>query len=248
MPYVYDGKFQEYASSSSVYSAKVVIDLIRPMFSPNSVLDIGCAVGTWLKEWGQAGVADYLGVDGDYINRDQLEIAPERFISVNLATPVDLGRRFDLVQSLEVGEHVPPSSADTFVDSIVRHAEKFVLFSAAPPGQGGEHHINEQSYEFWRERFKKRGFVPFDCVRPKILTDPKVSFWYRFNTIVYVRQQYVDTLPAEVSATRIKDNISIPEVSPLSFQLRKAIIRRLPYVVQNGLARAKARVLATGRF
>ena len=61
----------------------------------------------------------------------------------NLANPVDLGRKFDLVQSLEVGEHLPKSAADTFVETLVKHGD-VVLFSAASVGQGGHDHINEQ--------------------------------------------------------------------------------------------------------
>jgi hypothetical protein len=33
-----------------------------------------------------------------------------------------------------------------------------VLFSAAPPGQGGEHHVNERTYEFWRGLFARHGY------------------------------------------------------------------------------------------
>ena len=33
-----------------------------------------------------------------------------------------------------------------------RHSD-IVLFSAAPPGQGGHGHVNERSYEYWRGEF-----------------------------------------------------------------------------------------------
>jgi hypothetical protein len=47
-----------------------------------------------------------------------------------------LDRRFDLVQSLEVAEHITPAASEAFVEDLARHAERFVLFSAAPPGKG----------------------------------------------------------------------------------------------------------------
>ena len=50
------------------------------------------------------------------------------------------------------GEH-----ADTFVQNLVRHASGAILFSAAPPGQGGEFHVNEQPYEYWRGKFQRCG-------------------------------------------------------------------------------------------
>jgi hypothetical protein len=35
-----------------------------------------------------------------------------------------------------------------FVYCLARHARRFVLFSAAPPGQGGEFHVNERPFEY----------------------------------------------------------------------------------------------------
>ncbi|MDP6884692.1 MAG: hypothetical protein QF830_11185, partial [Rhodospirillales bacterium] len=43
--------------------------------------------------------------------------------------------------SLEVAEHLPPDAAETFVATLVAHG-RLVLFSAAPPGQGGLNHVN----------------------------------------------------------------------------------------------------------
>jgi len=36
----------------------------------------GCGVGGWLKEFERNGVADYLGVDGDYVARHLLKFRP----------------------------------------------------------------------------------------------------------------------------------------------------------------------------
>jgi len=103
-----------------------------------------------------------------------------------LRVPIDLGRHFDLVVSLEVAEHIPHASADTFVDSLVRHGD-IVLFSAAIPGQGGTFHVNEQWPEYWGKRFKARGYVGIDCVRPLVWEDPSVDYWYAQNVFLFVR-------------------------------------------------------------
>jgi len=44
--------------------------------------------------------------------------------------------------------------ADTFVNTLCRHADT-ILFSAAHVGQGGDGHINEQPIDYWIEKFKK---------------------------------------------------------------------------------------------
>ena len=126
-----------------------------------SVLDLGCGQGVWLASWVRLGAKDVQGIDGPYVDQERLHIPKERFQGRDLARPVDLGRHFDLVQSLEVAEHLPQSAAEQFVDSLVRHGP-LVLFSAATPGQGGENHINEQPWEYWREKFAARGYEVFD--------------------------------------------------------------------------------------
>jgi hypothetical protein len=87
-----------------------------------------------------------------------------------------------------VAEHIRESASEIFVESITRHTRAYVLFSAAPPGQGGEHHINEQPEEFWRKKFEERGFVTVDAVRPSIATDKKIPYWYRYNSLLFVRR------------------------------------------------------------
>ena len=120
------------------------------------MVDFGCAEGVWLSAWRDAGVQDVLGLDGDYVDRRRLLIPQERFHAVDLSQPIDLGRRFDLAQSLEVAEHLPAAAARHFVATITRHSS-LALFSAAPPGQGGAHHVNEQPYGYWRDLFAEIG-------------------------------------------------------------------------------------------
>jgi len=244
----YDQSFLDYTAASSRHAAGRVVSILAPALIPCSVLDVGCANGTWLKSWQDHGIADIQGVDGDYVDREALEIPMDRFTSTNLNAPFDLDRKFDLVQSLEVGEHIAPAAADDFVDSIVRHAARFVIFSAAPPGQGGEHHINEQTYDFWRSKFSERGFVAFDFVRPQIKNDMKTSYWYRYNTFLYVRRELTCELPTEIARTKIPHDQLLSDIAPVSFRIRKALVRHLPFALQNQIARLKARLLPTGRF
>lgn len=176
----YSGDFMEYAARSSAYSAGVVTAMLYRLLDVKGVLGVGCARGTWLRAWSELGIVDLQGVDGDYVDRRTLEVPETMFAAVDLNAAFDLGRQFDLVQSLEVGEHIHESASDAFVESLAKHARRYVLFSAAPSGQGGEHHINEQAYEFWRNKFEQRDFVIADAVRPAIIHNKRISFWYRY--------------------------------------------------------------------
>jgi SAM-dependent methyltransferase len=200
-----DDFFSGQRSDNSYIGAKEVLALVLALTKPSSVLDIGCGVGTWLMAAGEQGVRDFLGVDGAYVNPEMLKIPRERFLSYDLQKPLELNRRFDLVISLEVGEHLPGSVAQTFVDSLVRHGS-VILFSAAVPGQGGTFHVNEQWPEYWAEKFRERGYVLIDCVRDRIWSNRQVPACYRQNAFLYVEQEFLKSNEAlTLEKSRLKE-------------------------------------------
>jgi len=234
----YDDSFFDYISIGSRRSAAIVVPLVLQHYTATSLVDIGCGRGAWLSEWERAGVADYLGIDGEYVDRDKLLIPRDRFGTQNLAKRFDIGRRFDLVVSLEVGEHIHPEATQAFVDNLCTHSDA-ILFSAAVPGQGGLSHINEQNYAFWRRQFGARGYRLFDVVRPKLRSKRDVEPWYRYNTMFYARGDAVDRLSKEGRAAESKPNEPVPDISPLSWRLRNAVIRHLPSLIVDRLVEAK---------
>jgi hypothetical protein len=64
------------------------------------------------------GVPDVWGVDGDYLDRSQLRIQPERFLERDLMKSLAFDRTFDLAVCLEVAEHLPASRAAGLVDDL----------------------------------------------------------------------------------------------------------------------------------
>lgn len=244
----YNNAFMEYAADSSAYAAKQIVSLLGPLLRPSSVLDVGCALGAWLYAWENHGVEDIHGVDGSYVELSKLKISPEKFTPTDLSQPFQLGRTFDYVQSLEVAEHIENNCSSAFINSICQHADKYVLFSAAPPGQGGEHHINEQSYDFWREKFTEHGFEVFDFLRGQIADEKKISYWYRYNVFLYVRSEIVSSVPSAIGETYVTRQQPLSDVSPLSFRLRKATVRALPYRLRHQIARLKSHLMPTGRI
>jgi SAM-dependent methyltransferase len=232
----YTSDFYSYQEPGSRASAEIVIPLLTAELQIRSVLDVGCGRGMWLSVWHQLGVDDVMGVDGDYVDRKRLHIPADRFRPENLANGFDLGRRFDLASTLEVAEHLPTASSESFVASLTRHSS-MVLFSAAVPGQGGENHINEQTYEFWRALFARQGFRAFDPLRPVIHDNPGVEPWYRYNVLLYVHDDAIPGLPAGIRNSRVADGQSIADVSPLTYRLRKQLVRQLPPSAVTRLAK-----------
>jgi hypothetical protein len=140
------------------------------------------------------GVGEVRGLDGAHVERRMLEIPEECFVPVDLTRPFRLDREFDLALSLEVAEHLPPASAEPFVDSLAALAPA-ILFSAAIPFQSGTHHVNEQWPEYWVERFARHGYAAIDCIRQRVWDNPDVEWWYAQNTLLFARPSVVAREP-----------------------------------------------------
>ena len=111
----YTEEYFEYIDRGSIASAKRFSEFLVPLLGVSSILDVGCGRGAWLREWQNAGVKIAKGVDGPYVRQQSLLIAAQDFAAVDLSKKFDLGRRYDLVSSLEVAEHLPRSCSDTFI-------------------------------------------------------------------------------------------------------------------------------------
>lgn len=237
--HVYSTDFYAYIDAGSRASAEVVAGLLLGEMNVKSLLDVGSGHGAWAAVWMASGVADVVAVDGDYVNRDQLALPADRFVGHDLATPLDLGRKFDLVQSLEVAEHLPAGKAAGFVDNLVRHGD-VVLFSAAVPHQGGEHHVNEQPPEYWRRLFAERGYRVYDWLRPRLADRRQVKPWYRFNSYLYANAAGRKRLSGSIRAAQVPDETPLEIGGDLSWLMRRTAVRLIPSSLVKPIAMAKA--------
>jgi len=205
----YSQLFYDTFKGGSYRSAEKILPLVWSLRGISSVVDIGCGVGSWLATSQSLGCANILGVDGEYVNKDQLLIDQENFMSYDLTSPLKLRQHYDLVICLEVAEHLPKGSSETFVRNLVS-AGRFILFSAAVPGQGGTNHINEQFPEFWQKLFAKHGYHFYDLIRPKIFDQGEIELWYRQNIFVVCHEDLAVDL-----------DLGVPGVSRASGELFK---------------------------
>ena len=244
--HVYNADFYDYIDDGSRASARTVAPLLLAEMSIASLLDVGAGHGAWASEWSRAGVATVTAVDGDYVRPDQLVIPPASFHAHDLSTPLDLGRKFDLVQSLEVAEHLPSDKAALFVETLTRHGD-VILFSAAVPHQGGEHHVNEQPPEYWRSKFAARDYAVYDFVRPGLVGAEGVMPWYRFNSYIYANHAGQQRLSRAILATRIAEGQPLTIGGDFKWTLRRAAVRMIPTALIKPIAMAKAKIEAVAK-
>jgi hypothetical protein len=159
------------------------LPVILEITNAKSLLDVGCGVGFWLKTALNSGISDVFGVDGVAIPSEQLLIPPTLFRQQDFTQPWNLNRRFEAALCLEVAEHLPESSAVVLIDALTSHTD-CVIFSAACPGQPGQHHVNCQWPAYWQKLFNDRGYVCTDEVRWRIWDDERIEPWYRQNIFI----------------------------------------------------------------
>ena len=168
------------ANLHTIDGPRAALPKLFPFGLPESILDVGCGTGTWLRAAIDSGISDVIGIDGVEIPPDQLLFPPDKFHCRDLGAPVDLGRRFELVICLEVAEHLEQGSGRILIRTLTQHAD-VILFSAACPGQFGQHHVNCQWPEYWQALFNSEGYACDDSPRWTIWDDSMIEGWYRQN-------------------------------------------------------------------
>lgn len=176
------------------HSAREIAPVIFDLLNPTSILDVGCGDGSWLACFHELGVSDILGLDGDYIDRSALKIKKEYFQACDLSRKMKIQRQFDLALCLEVGEHLPITSSESLIETLVV-SSPVVIFSAAIPGQGGVNHINEQWQSFWITLFDKHGYDVCDVLRPIFWDNENVAYYYAQNMFLFIRRGSIDSFP-----------------------------------------------------
>jgi len=179
-------KYVHYSDLHDTQSAEEILPKLFELVAVKSVLDVGCGTGSWLKIVKDYGVVDYQGIDGIICDSSQMHIDLSNVKEQDLNSDFDLKRKFDLVISLEVAEHLHSKSAEKYIGNLVRHSD-LILFSAAIPFQGGQNHLNEQwTHSYWINIFNKFNYHPTDLLRSRIWDNEKVHWWYRQNIVLFV--------------------------------------------------------------
>ena len=183
----YKKYFHKERYKKTIYSANIILSiLLNRLTGINSVIDIGCGTGTWLSVLQKKGVKNIKGIDGKWVDLDLLSIDKDFFEQADLTKKIKICAKYDLAIALEVAEHLDSIHAKNFVSTLTKLSD-YVLFSAAIPLQGGNHHVNEQWQNYWVKLFDDEGYRVHDFIRPMIWNDDRIPFWYKQNILFFAR-------------------------------------------------------------
>jgi SAM-dependent methyltransferase len=153
---IYNPLLWGFYHEEAVASAPGVMRTLARLFpTAKSYADVGAGSGAFAAEAQRIGrrtVAYERSRIGRLIARSQqVDVRP-----FDLRKPPTDDLRFDLAYCLEVAEHVDAPIGDSLVRFCAIRAP-IVVFTAAPPGQGGSGHKNEQPASYWIARFRAEG-------------------------------------------------------------------------------------------
>jgi SAM-dependent methyltransferase len=151
-----------------------------------SVLDVGCGTGVnmrWFKNMG----CDVVGIEGcpDAIARRKCSPIIQHDYTKG---PLRMDGEFDLCISTEFVEHVEQQYEENWFSSM--QSAQRILMSHAIPGQGGYHHVNEQTGIYWIRRFSEYGYVCcLDISRRMRATVARVPAPWGRNTLMLFKRR-----------------------------------------------------------
>ena len=182
--------YADEVEGAAVRSSATIADSIVSEYGAKRVVDVGCGTGALLEMLRSRGCEvlgfDYSDAAISYCNARGLNVT-----KFDLETNTyEASQAFDVAISLEVAEHLPESVADRYVNFLCRLAP-IVVFTAAPPGQGGADHVNEQPASYWIEKFGGVGYGHLEQVsqkwRDKWQMSGTVESWYWKNLMIFGR-------------------------------------------------------------
>jgi SAM-dependent methyltransferase len=167
---------------------EIIADAIVKIFQPNTVIDIGCGPGLLVNALRMRDIYAF-GVDGSIhaINAAPKEIRRHLTISdVTKQVTLKLLSEVNLVTCTEVAEHIEEKYAYNFVDHLTNYESKYIVLTAAPKGQGGTDHVNEQPPEYWISKFDKRGYVVNHTYTNELkkLWKPAERLWFLAKNVI----------------------------------------------------------------
>lgn len=159
--------------------------------APGTVIDVGCGSGNLLEALRARGCEvfglEYAAVGVEACLRRGV---PVRRFNLELET-LDTERRYDVVCSIEVAEHLPARVADRYVRLLATAGESLV-FTAATPGQGGTDHVNEQPPGYWIEKLAAHGLILDETLSAKWRAEWEragLQPWFWRNLMVFRRAE-----------------------------------------------------------
>lgn len=145
---------------NKVHTDRATLLYLREKYGLQTMVDIGCGPGDMVQIADMRGM-DVIGVDGDWtLENTWVALGIKNKVFLHDFTQGEFNttsESFDLGWSVEVLEHIDEEYLPNVMELFGRC--NVVIATAAPPGHGGHHHVNEQPLEYWVDKFAEVGLI-----------------------------------------------------------------------------------------
>ena len=158
---------------------------IKHCLNPRNCIDIGCGPGMHvhaLRSW---------GIEASGIEPDERAASEFIFNKSLFDLPGTNEMQADLVICMEVAEHIEQSREDEVVQKVAATVGKWLIWTAAVPGQGGVGHINCKPKEEWAAKLEQQGLTRIQRVENEIIDHVKRGYymgWFVNNILFFEKK------------------------------------------------------------
>ncbi len=244
----YSTNFYDSVTSRAVVASQVALKALLKNYKPKSFIDIGSGEGIWTTSVIQIGnLSRITAVDlpGTTFKLLQKNNKPVELVTINFENEV-LGKcePYDLAICVEVIEHISFQRSLLLLDWVSTNC-RTVMFSGATPGQGGTQHINEQNQSYWLSEMMKRGFLPFDNIRPQLHRNKHIPGYYKNNIFFYVNSKFLHEkeIIELIRKTIVQESYSFKDSRSFITKLVAQLTRLLPEDIVSQLAKYKSKII-----
>ena len=183
---VYDASY--YQNHTKYYERGIANfeKFVRENVDFQSLCELGCGTGAFSAPF--VNDKDVLGIDFS-VGATEVHYLGKNFLSGDLSKPLNLGKEFDLVLSLEVWEHLMPQVEEQYLENIFALKPKTLILSCAIPGQVGRHHYLPHTHVEANAICAQFGYTPDEELTSKFRKIKSLAKFYRANTFVYKKTQ-----------------------------------------------------------
>lgn len=138
--------------------AEAISGVVFKVFSPKSVVDVGCGKGLFLNYFFKKHIP-IKGYEGSS-SAIKLSVIPKQHIEkADLRRPIKTTRHFHIAISWEVAEHIEKEFVGIYLKNLTDLSDT-IVFTAAEPfwNPAHPHHPNEQFPQYWEELFGFYGY------------------------------------------------------------------------------------------
>lgn len=183
-----NGQWTSTTFTGHCYDNGLAQGLLRllPYMGVKTIADLGCGPGWYVALFRKYGYeAD--GYDGNpNVEKMSAPLFANGFYCqcANLTDELEADEPFDMVFSLEVGEHIPNKWEDTYLDNLARNSAKYIIMSWAIDGQKGDGHVSCHPNHYIIGKMFERGFF-FSTPVSRYLRSCASLFWLKHTIMVF---------------------------------------------------------------